>query len=253
MRCDSNHSILKPGWGELPHVEAGFTTRLFSPLGLPHEARRVLADYLHLPQSAVISMTQVHGNHVIDMNRVFSEEDIHAFKGDALVTNRPNIALVVRTADCVPILLVDRKKEAIAAIHAGWKGLQCGVIQSTVNTLIAQYGSQPEDIVAAIGPCIGPCCFEVGSDVLAQFEAIFPAQLTVKPAHGDHVFLDLIEIAKLSLNTVGISEIHRATFDDQDETPVKNLCTVCAPELFYSYRREPESSSRLFSFIVLRK
>ena len=94
-------------------------------------------------------------------------------KGDASITNRPGLLLAIQTADCVPILLVDPKKRAIAAIHAGWRGTLARIAAKTIGKMQMHFGTNPRDLLAAIGPSIGPCCYEVGTEVATQFLSQF--------------------------------------------------------------------------------
>lgn len=151
--------------------------------------------------------------------------------GDALLENTPGAIVAVRTADCIPILLVDERLRAVAAVHAGWRGTVACIVQRTVESMRERFGTSPADLHAAIGPGIGPCCYEVGPDVAAQFGA------------QGRTHIDL-------------AGANRRQFVEAGVTPgriyASNLCTMCRPEDFYSFRRDGEAAGRLFSFAGIR-
>jgi YfiH family protein len=160
--------------------------------------------------------------------------------GDALVSNHPRLLAGIRTADCIPILLVDARHRHFGAIHAGWRGTTQGIARKAVDAMMGQFGTQPDDIWAAIGPGIGACCFEVGPEVAVQFESIFPEA-------GDmnrRMKLDLGEANRRQLLSAGIPE---------GQIEVSGLCTVCLEEEFHSYRRDREKAGRMLSVIGPRK
>jgi polyphenol oxidase len=151
--------------------------------------------------------------------------------GDAMVTSARHNWIGVRTADCVPVLLADRRKQVVAAVHAGWRGTVANVAGNTVETMQNLHGSNPADIVAAIGPSIGVCCFEVGPEIVSEFERQLPGVST-----GRHV--DLVEANRRQLLASGITAIDMA-----------GLCTKCLAEEFHSYRRENGVEGRMVSAI----
>jgi YfiH family protein len=149
---------------------------------------------------------------------------------DALISKTPKILLAIKTADCVPVLLCDPQTSAFAAIHAGWRGTVAAIVSRTVERLKAEYGVRPEDLLAAIGPAANACCYEVGSDVIDQFKARFPqANDLFAPTREGHARIDLQRANRDQLVAAGIlpEQIHTAP-----------LCTMCHPDLFFSYRRE---------------
>ena len=156
-----------------------------------------------------------------------------AGEGDALVTAEPGLALTIRTADCYPILLADPKRRAVAAIHAGWRGTAARVAPATVEKMRHLFGTNPVDIVAAIGPGIGACCYEVGPEVVRRFDAAF-----VQQGH-----LDLSAANRQQLLESGVEPRNVSASD---------FCTFCQAQDFYSYRREKEQGGRMTSFIQIR-
>src|ERR1700690_317080 len=134
------------------------------------ENRRLFQAALGAKELALVSLKQIHS----DLIHIFPAAPAEPCKGDASASNLPGLLLGVQTADCVPILLVDPKKRAVAAIHAGWRGAADELTANTVRELYAAFGTEASDIYAAIGPCIRPCCYEVGEEVAARFSAQFP-------------------------------------------------------------------------------
>ena len=152
-------------------------------------------------------------------------------EGDALLENRPGSVVAIKTADCIPILLVDERRRAVAAVHAGWRGTASGIAPGAVAAMREQYGTDPADLHAAIGPGIGRCCYEVGPEV-AQF---FGEQ--------GRAHIDLAETNRGQLIAAGVTE---------GRIYASNLCTMCRPEEFHSFRRDREAAGHLHSFAGIR-
>ncbi len=159
---------------------------------------------------------------------------------DALVTNLKGVVLGVLTADCVPVLLYDPQSEAIAAIHAGWKGTRANIVQKTVQTLQQEFGTKPENIIAGIAPSIGQCCYEVGEDVASHFSDM--PQVLRQKGNGK-AMLDLPFANKVQLMQAGIAE---------ENIEMSDICTACDVEHFFSYRKEGGCSGRFMSLIGMR-
>jgi YfiH family protein len=159
-------------------------------------------------------------------------------QADIAVSDDPTLALSVRVADCVPILLADRRTGAVAAIHAGWKGTAEGAAVVAIRSLASRFDTAPADIVAAVGPSIGPCCYEFGADLVQRFSA-HPEASTWFSA-GDNPHLDLWRATRDQLERAGVpdSQIHVAA-----------LCTYDHPALFHSYRRDGKKAGRLVAAI----
>jgi len=207
-------------------------------------------------------MKQIHS----DVTHVFRRESAEACKGDASTTKRPGLLLAVQTADCVPILLVDPKKRAVAAVHAGWRGTLGRIAEKTVGRMRLEFGSRPQDLIAAVGPSIGPCCYEVGAEFVAKFTAQFADAVDYfdEPRSGEepnplqwlnmappghqpppkNVHLDLRQANRSQLLAAGL----RA-----QNIFVSDLCTGCRNDLFFSYRKEGAQSGRLLSVIGVRQ
>lgn len=150
--------------------------------------------------------------------------------GDALVTSAAGLLLTVRTADCVPVLLADPKHRVVAAIHAGWRGTAVAIIAATIRYMALHHGTRPADILAAVGPAIGACCYEVGPEVAEQFGYI------------GRVKLDLAGENRRQLIRAGVGATQIAAL---------NLCTRCDAARFHSFRRDGERAGRLVSGIMV--
>jgi YfiH family protein len=148
-------------------------------------------------------------------------------QSDALLENVPGHVVAVKTADCIPILLVDERRQAVAAVHAGWRGTAAGIAPAAVEAMHKRFGSPAGDLHAAIGPGIGACCYEVGPEVAAQFGKEGRTQL------------DLAAINRGQLLEAGIPAERIYTAD---------LCTKCGVEEFHSFRRDAERAGRMYSF-----
>jgi purine-nucleoside/S-methyl-5'-thioadenosine phosphorylase / adenosine deaminase len=205
-----------------------------------------------------VSLHQIHS----DVVRIFDATPSKQCKGDALTTNRKGLLLGVRTADCSPVLVVDPKKRVVAAIHAGWRGTLARIVAKTIGQMRMEFGSEPKDLLAAIGPTIGGCCYEVGTEVAADFSAKFsnaseffdelrtgdepnPLQWLnmMPPGHQPppkKVLLDLKKANRAQLLEAGVLE--RNIF-------VTELCTSCDVDRLFSYRKEGAVSGRLLGVI----
>lgn len=165
-------------------------------------------------------------------------------EGDALVTLRPDVALVVRVADCVPLLMADPRTGAVAAVHAGWRGTAAGIAAAAVRRLQREYGCDPADLVAAIGPAIGACCYQVGPEVREAFRQAGhpPAAIDgwFTPDEGDRWRLDSWAANRDQLIAAGLSPAH---------VHVARLCTRTHLDQFYSYRAEGSPTGRLLGVI----
>lgn len=182
---------------------------------------------------ADITLRQIHSDRVVNANGLSNRER----EGDALVTDEIGRSIGVRTADCVPILLLDAGNRAIAAVHAGWRGTAARVVMHAIERMRSDFGTSARYIYAAVGPCIRGCCYEVGHEVAEQFEA--GAVQTVGGANGKHR-LNLAQANRQQMETAGIDPAR--IFDCC-------LCTTCHTAQFFSYRREPENPGRMVASI----
>ena len=167
------------------------------------------------------------------------------YTADALITNEPDLPLVVFSADCGIILLYDPIQKVIGAVHAGWRGCAAGILEKAVHAMITTYGSRSEDILAAIGPSIGPCCFETDDDVPSAMRAALGADAELyctKQEPKWHV--DLAGLNRQWLLRAGLLPDHIDSC---------GLCTACHPELFWSHRKMGNSRGAQIAVISLRR
>ncbi len=247
----------------VPHF---FTTRSWA-LGSAPEADRVagweaVGRSLGVDGARVCRTHQVHGASVAV--RRTGDPECHGRpldEADVIVSDDPSRVLAVQTADCVPLLIADRRTGAVAAAHAGWKGMAAGVPRATIAALAREFGSRPADLVAVAGPSVGACCYEVGVDVLDAFtrggfaEAVLqrwffsaPQPTDRNPAmpglpdapRANHWFFDGWSATRHQLEDAGVPslQIHSA-----------GLCTASHPQLLCSYRRDGSSAGRLAAAI----
>ena len=268
-----------PALNKIPWLIHGFSTRPggVSPLGGEEvlnlgftewdrpenvlENRRRFQSALGAKGLPLISLKQIHSD-VIQLFRAAPQEPS---KGDASATDRPGLLLGVQTADCVPLLLVDPRKRAVAAIHAGWRGTLARIAVKAIGQMQMQFKSKPAELLAAIGPSIGCCCYEVGTEIAIEFHSQFagapdwfdefrtgdepdPVQWLnmMPPGHQPpprNVLLDLPKANRAQLLDVGLRP---------QNIFVSDLCTACHPDLLFSYRKQGSQSGRLLSVIGLR-
>jgi len=165
-------------------------------------------------------------------------------EGDALLEDAPGAVVAVRTADCIPILLIDERHRAVAAVHAGWRGTAAGIAQRALEAMRERFGTDAGDVHAAIGPGIGECCFEVGPEVAAVFESPVPRAHGLRSVTGnDKVHIDLAAENRRQLLEAGVTG---------ERIYTSNLCTKCLSGDFHSFRRDREAAGRLFSFAGIR-
>ncbi len=180
-----------------------------------------------------ITLRQVHSDRVLLANGLKDREQ----EGDALISDRVGQSIGVRTADCVPLLLLDAKHRGVAAVHAGWRGSAENIVRRSLDCMTQEFRTQPQDVYAAMGPCIRSCCYEVGKEVADKFSALFPEW--AEEERGRRC-VDLAEANRRQLESAGVSPDH--IFDS-------GLCTTCDSTQFFSYRREPENPGRMLTAI----
>jgi YfiH family protein len=192
---------------------------------------------------AIVRLRQVHCADVFEASRAtvratpFTEWP----EADIATTDDPALVMTVRAADCVPVLLADRQSGAVSAIHAGWRGTAAGAMLAAVQAMTRRFGSEPRNIVAAVGPSIGPCCYSVGEELIQQFASHPGSSRWFDRASGLH--LNLWKATRDQLERAGLvpSNIH-----------VSELCTFDHPDVFHSYRRDGKNAGRLVAAIRAR-
>lgn len=188
------------------------------------------------PPERTATLKQVHSASVIVAER--PAECLG--EGDAMVTNCPGVRLAIRTADCIPVLLADHKRRAVAAIHAGWRGTASQIAEAAVATMRQQFGSEPADLHAAIGPGIGACCYEVGAEVVLCLAQFLPeVRSKTLPAK-----INLVEANRRQLVAAGIPK---------GQIEAAGMCTRCLTGRFHSFRRDGEKAGRMVSAIEIRQ
>ena len=222
-----------------PIAQHLFTTR---QLALPSDgAWRALADALDAPDDRIVWLNQVHGRDVVVVGEEFPA---HTPRADALTSRLPDVTLVVRAADCVPLLIGDQKTGAVAAVHAGWRGTCARVAVAAIEAMTRAFGSQPTDLVVAIGPAIGPCCYEIGSDVVDAFAAAGHERYLI-----DRWFLTPRE-RKMRLDVPGANRDQLVLAGVRAENiHASGLCTAMHLDVLTSYRAEKEHAGRIAAAI----
>ncbi len=277
-------------WDKLPWLWHGFSTRrggashAYCPQDAPGELnlgftaddrreavarnRRLLAEAVSGdPATPLLALRQFHSNLV---HRAIAADALreHPWHADGLITDEPGLLLGIQTADCIPVLVADRKRRVVGAFHAGWRGTVKRIVETGVGRMRLDFGSRPEDLVAAIGPGVGACCYAVGEEVLSEFESqfqyarelfreIYSADVVRKkypmlfltqraPGHssvGPEMHLDLVEANRRQLLAAGLKprSIH-----------VAGGCTSCQTDLFFSHRASRGHAGRMMAVIGVR-
>ena len=210
----------------------------------------------------MVTLRQIHSPLI---RRVAADDINTSLKGDGLLTDQPGVLLGIQTADCIPVLVADRKNRAVAAFHAGWRGTLARIVENGVGRMRLEFGSKPENLIASIGPGIGQCCYSVGDEVREQFESQFPYApelfhevydsdpvkekypmlfLTARaPGHselGPGMHLDLVEANRRQLLAAGLKK---------GSIFVTGQCTGCNTDRFLSHRMEQGFTGRMMSVI----
>jgi len=216
----------------------------------------------------LVALRQFHSNLIVRTTAADAERE-RPRKADGQVTDEPGILLAVQTADCIPVIVADRKRRAVGVFHAGWRGTVKRIAEIGVGRMRLEFGSRPEDLIAAIGPGIGACCYAVGEEVLSEFESQFSYArelfgevydadevrrkypmlfLTQRaPGHspiGPSLHVDLIEANRRQLMDAGIGP---------ERIAVVGGCTECHPQLFYSHRGSRGRAGRMMAVVGVRK
>jgi len=241
----------------LPWLRHGFSTRwsggnegIFNlnsaALGAPDHVnnnRRRLLSALGLENAALVTLSQIHSNRVYVVETGLTE-NLENSEGDALVTNIENTALAIKTADCFPVLIVDPVYRAIGAVHSGWRGTLARVLPGAIEEMSRRYNSNPAHLIAAIGPGIRECCFEVGKDVARLFSEAYPEKMIAQPrpsAPGKYM-VALAAVLKTQMAQSGIP------LENQHDL---QMCTCCNTQDFFSWRAEGAATGRMLAVISL--
>lgn len=204
------------------------------------ENRRRIYQVMERPVESIFDVWQVHSADVICTEEARPLNAPH-IKADAILTSNPKITLFMRFADCVPILLHDPVKGVVGVVHAGWLGTVRKVISETVRVMAERYGSQPADMIAGIGPSIGPDHYQIRHDVVEKVTEVFGNQADeLLTSHDGHTFLNLWRANEILLQQAGVESIENS-----------GLCTACDTSRWYSHRAENGKTGRFGAFISL--
>lgn len=205
-----------------------------------------LAEDFAIPVEQFLVVNQVHGSdifHIGYSGRYFTSRAELDY--DAIVTNRPGLAICVKTADCVPVFLVDPGKKVIAVVHAGWRGSAAGITAKVVDLFVREYRSEPGDVLAAIGPSIGRCCYEVDAVCAGAFAQQKNGECFLFPQKNkERWMLDLAEANRRQLVSCGVPG---------NNIEVSDFCTSCRRDLFFSYRAAGGVTGRQINFMMIRE
>jgi YfiH family protein len=217
--------------------------------------------------TSLVALRQFHSNGVHRATAADAQRE-RPWKADGLISNEPGLLLGIQTADCIPVLVADRKRRVVAAFHAGWRGTVKRIVETGVGRLRLEFGCRPEDMIAAIGPGVGACCYAVGEEVLSEFESQFQYGrelfrevystdavrtkypmlfLTQRaPGHspiGPSLHVDLIEANRRQLLAAGLKP---------RSIKVVGGCTNCEPELFFSHRASRGHAGRMMAVVGIK-
>lgn len=211
--------------------------------------RRIFCTALGMQAERTATCQQVHGNKVAVVTEKqagagFLDYSQSIADTDALITNVPGLPLMLFFADCTPILLADPVQRAVGIAHGGWKGTFGSIVEETVFAMTKAYGSKPEDMLAAIGPSIGSCCYQIGDDLAEKFQLAFPdfSYEILSGTKGD-MHLDLQRTNTLQLMRAGLLPEHIEN---------AHVCTCCHSEQFFSYRADKGKTGRIAAIISVK-
>jgi hypothetical protein len=284
-----------PGWDEIPWLWHGFSTRRGGVtraycaeqapgelnLGFTAEDdranvarnRQLLAEAVTGDSATpLVTLRQIHSSVLVSQGPIMDPAGFagrqHPCKGDGIMSSQAGLLVGIQTADCIPVLVADRRRKAVAAFHAGWRGTVRRIVENGIGRMRLEFGSQPEDLVAAIGPGVGQCCYAVGEEVHSEFESQFiygselfrevdssdpvlaryPMMFLTQraPGHsslGPGLHLDLVEANRRQLLAAGLQP---------GAIQFVGACTNCHPELFFSHRGSRGRCGRMMSVIGIR-
>lgn len=232
------------GVSRTPYNSLNLGTNTLDQLHSVEGNRSLLARAFGINHEALVTVRQVHGSDILVIDE--PNEDYSHFlslESDAIITNQPELMIGVCVADCAPILLIDPHKRVIAAVHAGWQGTAAKIVSKTVAGMSSVFGCEPSSIQAAIGPCIGSCCYEVDTPVKQAFKQNeVPWDSFTEPTETGKWRLNLASANQDLLVSAGIPA---------SSIQVSDMCVSCQRELFFSYRRDGGDTGRQMGFIML--
>jgi YfiH family protein len=224
------------------HESLNLSNKVSDAPGYVEENRKRIAAKLNIALDRMIFPGQCHSDKVNIIGTTWNQKELTGT--DALITNEKDICLCILTADCVPILLFDREKKIVAAVHAGWRGTARRIVSRTIEKMIKEFLVRPEDLMAGIGPAISQSRYETGDEVASQFHFLFhdhPEVLWKNPNNGK-IHIDLQQANRVLLLRAGLTEEH---------IEIKQICTFDHPDLFFSARRDGPNCGRFGTGIML--
>ncbi len=258
--------VAVPGWLQIPWLVHGFTTRTGGRStiygeqprdaaqgelnlgltaeddgGLVRENRARLLDGLRMPSAGLLTLRQTHSSTLYREDEVTGAPALR--EGDGLLSDRAGVLLGILTADCVPVLVVDPVRRAVGAFHAGWRGTVQGIAEKGVARMVQEFGSRPGELLAAIGPSIGPCCYGVGDELRDQFAGRFPYAGDLFSPRAGGWQLDLWEANRRQLLHAGLAEAGVWSM---------RTCTACHVDRFFSHRKEQGNTGRMLAIAGIR-
>jgi YfiH family protein len=210
-----------------------------------HFNRELVARTFGFEPQGLITMDQVHGDRIWTIDKpLIPSQPCSNCPADALLTDQRGIAIGVLTADCVPILLVDPRHPVIGIIHAGWRGTLLGIARKALVKMIHHFGTNPGDLLLAIGPSIGECCYEVDEAVMGPFRSSQWNWRAFSRPKGEHKW-------SMNLAQANIEQLQGLGIRDEQCCWIR-ICTACNTDIFFSHRAEGPATGRQISFIQLR-
>ena len=239
---DIGYFVSYPLAGQVHH---GFSTKLPFMAGsssseLITRQKRQFCDALRIDVHSFPHLKQVHGDKLLIMKEPATRMILSEY--DGVITNLPYVALSVITADCLPILLYEKKKKIIGAVHAGWRGTSLGILQKALTAMEESFQGCLQDCMVLLGPSLRPCCFEIKDDVFRILQTRLPFWEKVIDMTENRFYFNLQLANTIQAREKGVPEENIWSLD---------LCTFCQPGWFYSYRREGEKAGRMISIISL--
>ena len=223
---------------EVPFVNFAITTKNIDSKSIDDLNKTFIKNEFTLKN--LTSNIQVHSDIVnaVDYLNIGNKDE-----GDALVTNIKNVPLLIFTADCVPVAIIDKNKKVIGLAHAGWKGTYAEIAKKTIEKMKELYKSSPEDLICIIGPSIGECCYEVSEELYNKFKDKFKSNIyTLYEIKEDKYYLNLQNINRYSLKSIGV----------KDENIIDvGICTNCNSDKFYSYRAHDKTPCRIGTILEI--
>lgn len=248
IRIDRTTSPLyvhSPDLALLPWLRHGCTTRLLSPVRRERiDDVRCFQDALGLPPLPIVFANQKHTNHVHTISPEETNSTLSPFVHDAtdgFVCTQAGVTVAVFTADCCPVFIVDTRTKAFALVHAGWKGTFSRIVEEAVRQLHS-LGSTTEDLLAWIGPAIGPCCYEVSEEMIADFTREFADASAAGIDFSNGRLLDLTGLNRYQLEHAGLL---------RDRITLSGVCTQHSSTEFFSYRADGPRAGRIISLITV--